>query len=383
MPRQLFRVYGGEGNRSGYGTRGDVLVNELNDGVSLDDIWNEINDALSAYNEQKAALAGLLSYRTTNVADVVAQGVANEFFEEATEFGVPRGISDPTYLSLGYSFKDFDIASRFTWKYLRAADSEQVRNRVSRILAADNQLVNGSILQRLLDPAVRTNDWGHNVYGLYNGDLKPPDHLGKTFTSDHKHYLCTESTVLDAQDVEAAVAHIREHGYGATQAARFVLLVNPADAASAKITSWRAGVEYRTGGPLPAHDFIPSSNAPAYISAESVHGATPPADYNGMPVNGSYAKALIIESYFVPAGYAVVAATGGPGSESNPVGLREHQKPQYQGLRVIPGHWQGYPLIETFFSRGFGTGVRHRGAAVAIQITTNTTYTPPVIQVHR
>ena len=31
-----------------------------------------------------------------------------------------------------------------------------------------------------------------------------------------------------------------------------------------------------------------------------------------------------------------------------------------------------YPLIDSFYSRGFGTGIRQRGAAVVVQITTGT-----------
>src|ERR1700752_1917107 len=135
-------------NRHGTATRGDVLVNRLNDGTELDAVWDEITEALGAYNEQKNALAGLLSYRTTHVAEAVAQGAEVPLFEEATEFGVPRGIADPTYLSLGFSWKDYDIASRMSWRYLREADSEQVVNRVSRIIAGDVQLVSGSILTR-------------------------------------------------------------------------------------------------------------------------------------------------------------------------------------------------------------------------------------------
>jgi hypothetical protein len=38
-----------------------------------------------------------------------------------------------------------------------------------------------------------------------------------------------------------------------------------------------------------------------------------------------------------------------------------------------------YPIVDSFFARGFGVGTRHRGAAVVTQITTNTSYTPPVI----
>lgn len=369
------------GNRHGTATRGDVLVNELNDGVGLDDIWDEITDALTEYNKQKSALAGLLSFKTTNVADVVPQSAEVPLFEEATEFGVPVGIADPSYLSLGFSFKDFDIASRMSWRYLREADSDQVVNRVARILAGDNQLVNGSIVQRLLDPAVRVNDWGHTVYGLYNGDMQPPDYLGKKFTADHKHYLTTLGTALDSLHVEAGISHVKEHGYGA-QSGRFLLLMNPDDVVSSKITSWRAGVEYRTGGPLPKFDFIVSSNAPARLTNEHVEGATPPQDYAGQPVTGSYGSALLIESYFIPQGYVIIAATGGANSNDNPVGFRVHRNSAYDGLRVIPGVGP-YPITEHFYVRSFGTGVRHRGAAVAIQITNNANYTAPVIVAHR
>ena len=60
------------------------------------------------------------------------------------------------------------------------------------------------------------------------------------------------------------------------------------------------------------------------------------------------------------------------------VGLRHHVNPAYQGLRHIPGHGP-YPIQESFFARGFGVGVRHRSAAVVMQVTTNATYVPPTI----
>jgi len=108
--------------------------------------------------------------------------------------------------------------------------------------------------------------------------------------------------------------------------------MNPSDVVTSQITSWRAGVEYRAGGPLPKFDFI--------------------------------------------------AATGGPNSNDNAVGFREHKNAAYHGLRVIPGVGP-YPITEHFYTRAFGTGVRHRGAAVAIQITASANYTAPVIVAHR
>ena len=68
----------------------------------------------------------------------------------------------------------------------------------------------------------------------------------------------------------------------------------------------------------------------------------------------------------------------GPNSEINPVGLREHINPSYQGLRHIGGNGP-YPIQDSFFVRSFGVGVRHRGAAAVCKITASTTYTPPTI----
>lgn len=132
----------------------------------------------------------------------------------------------------------------------------------------------------------------------------------------------------------------------------------------------------------PKWDFIPSSNAPARLTNERVEGAAPPPDYNGLEVTGSYGKALVIESYFIPAGWAAIVATSGTNSESNHVGFREHTNQAYRGLRAIPGVGP-YPLQELFLARSFGVGVRHRGAALAIQITGSASYTPPVIVAHR
>jgi hypothetical protein len=48
-----------------------------------------------------------------------------------------------------------------------------------------------------------------------------------------------------------------------------------------------------------------------------------------------------------------------------------------QGLRLVKGANPDYPLIDSFYNRGFGTGVRQRGGAAVMQITASGTYTPP------
>jgi hypothetical protein len=115
---------------------------------------------------------------------------------------------------------------------------------------------------------------------------------------------------------------------------------------------------------------------PAWISDEIVHGPVPNADFNGLQVWGSYAGALLIQSNCVPKGYVAVVATAGANSDLNPVAMREHTNTAYQGLRHIPGNGP-YPIQDSFFVRSFGTGVRHRGAAIVCQITTGGTYNVP------
>ena len=266
MAKRLFRVWGGAGNRHGIQSHGDVLVNQLNDGTPLDELWVELTDVLDAYNKHRSTIASLVSYPTTNVADAVPQNVNAESFELATEYGVPQGISDPSYLKLAMNYRDYDLALRASWKYLRDATRDQWENRVTRAIEADNKLVNGLILQRLFSNVVYTNDFNLSCFGLWNGDGQvPPNHMGKTFDGNHTHYLTTLGTALTPLHVEAGIRHITEHGYAGAQAAKLLLLAHPDDIETSKLTSWRAGLEYASGSALPKFDFVPSSLAPAYL----------------------------------------------------------------------------------------------------------------------
>lgn len=90
-----------------------------------------------------------------------------------------------------------------------------------------------------------------------------PPYLGTTFDGTHTHYLTSRSTAIDAQDIEAMIKHITEHGYGIEITSQLLILANPLDVDASGMTAWRDGIEYRTGAPLPKFDFIATFSMPA------------------------------------------------------------------------------------------------------------------------
>jgi|SRR5271166_1635651 len=270
--------FGGE--TRGYATEGDVLVNTTNDGVDLNVIFDETKALLTAWNASKRALVDCLSYWHTSTGECVPQvPFSDTSFEEATEFGEPQGLRPPKELALlGFNFKDFDLATRLTWMFLRDADARQVRAQTDQALNADERLVTGSILNRLFNPTPETNSFGHTCYGLWNNDgMVPPPFNGKVFDGTHDHYLVSGSTDIDSGDLEDSIHHIREHGYGLVDSTQKLLcVVNETE--SEVIQQFRVGVE-NNNSQVSKWDFIPATNQPAFmLQGGTLVGEQPPGE---------------------------------------------------------------------------------------------------------
>ncbi len=342
------------------------------DGEDINTIWAEFQATLDLANEHRSAIAELFTYTTTLESDLVAQMSTEDDFEEASEFGVPTSINQNfEKLRIGFPLSWFDKATRFTWKFLRDATSEQVRTVHSQALEADNRLVFRGVMNALLGGVSRQNEKGTAVYPLWNADsVVPPAFAGNTFAGTHTHYLTTNSANIDGEDIKDLITHITHHGYGTNPGERVIVLANPAQTEDIR------GLRVADGSPF---DFITSDGAPAYLTTESLVGERPPSTFEGLKVIGSFGDAWVVEDHFVPSGYVIALATAGRNSPSNPLAFREHIRPEYSGLRQIPGSNAQYPLAQAYYSRGFGVGVRHRGAAAVMQVTVSTTYTAPTI----
>lgn len=374
----LAPIFGGD-NKSGYHTEGDIVTASA-DGIDLNAMWTEFQATMGIYNAKMAGLVGLFTYPVVNLVESVPQ-VGEATFEEASEFGVPKSARvEMDYFQLGYDFKDYDVATRYTWKFLRDADARQIEAVHAELLRADGRLVFRKVMEALFDNRNRTADirtQPYNVYCLYNADgTVPPSYKGKTFSGTHSHYLVSNSALIDSQDVEEAYDHIAEHGYGVENGTTFVGLFNAAQVK--EIRKFRQG-QANNNGAVASYDFVPSANQPAMIvpNAEGLLGSRPPSTWNGLRVIGSYGDILIIEESYIPEGYSLIFGTGGAGNLQNLVGLREHANPAYRGLRLLPGQQQRYPLVDSFYSRSFGTGVRQRAGAVITQYKVGTGYDIP------
>jgi len=360
----------------GFNVGADVVTRTA-DGIDLNVIWTEFQSSLAEVNRIRSVISRLFTFDTTDTHALVAGDGERTEFEEASEFGLPKAArATPTYSRMGYPIAWYDLAARYTRQFLRDASRAQVDAVHANILEADNRLLFRKTLGALTTPGeAQARDTGLTVYSLYRGASTdvPPPYAGRTFAPGHTHYLVSGAATVDGGDLRDLIVHIQEHGHGLRASGeRLVIMVNPNE--GGVIRSLRRDPDNLTQNPF---DFIPSSANPAYLTDQEIVGNLPPAEFNGLPIIGSYGDALIFESHYIPSGYVLAVATGGPNYSRNPLAFRQHPSTESQGLRMIPGEAPNYPLTGAHYERGFGVAVRHRGAAAVMQIKASGTFEPP------
>ena len=383
LRRQLGIVHAIAGGDRGYNTEGDVIT-ETVDGVQLNTIWAEFQATLNIQNSRRNALVSFLTYPVTEPVVTVPQFGGGEDFEIASEFGEPKSMRPTSsYFQMGFDFEWYDAATRFTWKYLAEATSTQIESVHQSVLEADNRLVFNEVMRTLFRNTNRTVDIKnrpYNVYAFYNADgTVPPDYKTNTFDGTHTHYFVSGAATVDSGDVDQMITAMSEHGYTKSNGAELVLMVNQQE--GDVIRNFRSV----PNGGTAKYDFIPATNQATFmipqifLTGTQIVGSRPGGTFRGMDVIGSYGDLLIIQEDYIPAGYMVVFATGGDTSLTNPIGIREHARQELRGLRIVKGREPDYPLQDSFYQRGFGTGIRQRGAGAVMQIKASGSYAIPAV----
>jgi hypothetical protein len=364
-------VFGGAALQ-GYHTEGDI-VRYTTDNVDVNSLWAEYQRVLNMYNAQRQPIIDLLTYSVPRNIERVPQ-VGNEAaFERASEFGVPKGIrTGVSYFNMGFSFDWYDTGARYTWRFLADADRAQVDSVNTAILEADNRLIFNTVMWTLFNNANRTAEiegQDVNVYTFYNNDgTVPPPYGPNTFDGTHTHFLASGAATVDSGDLDLIQTHMNHHGYSRANGYDLVVLSNEAE-----VDVIRTFKSVQNGGTA-KFDFIPAQGTANFLLPVNfvVNGGAsgqPGGTYRGITVAGRYGDLLILTNDYFPAGYLVGFATGGQENVNNPIGIREHSNAAFRGLRLIKGREPDYPLQDAYYLRGFGTGVRHRGASVVMKIT--------------
>jgi hypothetical protein len=368
----LLEDYNISGAEEGFNERADVII--AADGTDLNSFWNEVQETIRLRNLDRNRLIDALSFRVQGVTEEV-QPPQEVDFEPASEFGQPQGIrTGATRLWRGYDFKFYDLAIRYTWMFLAEADQAQLRQLNNLALEADTKLIYQRVMKTIFNPLNLTGFTDKNepvtVYKFYNGDAEvPPTYNYTTFSTAHNHYTISGNTAVTSANVDALSLQLTEHGYDLNSGYRMVLWVNKVEADIIRTFRTATGAKF---------DFV--ANPAYYGGAVWVPNN---GQYVGAPAGtleneiGTYGSFHVVQEGLIPAGYLVAIATGGQNNISNPVGLREHTNPAYRGLKVIPGQRSDYPLVDSFYRRGIGSGIRHRGAGAVMQVKASGSYAVP------
>lgn len=360
------------GAEQGFNERADVV--QAADGTDINAFWAEVQSTIRLRNQARSSIIDTLSVRVTGISEEVT--VPSEVdFEEASEYGQPVGIrGGARRLWRGYDFKFYDLAVRFTWMFIAEATRQQLEMQHNMALEADIKLTFRKVMQRLFNPINGNGFTDKNeptvVYAAYNGDGEvPPTYNLNTFAGSHNHYTISGAASVRSTDLDALARQTEEHGYTLQNGYRTVLWVNKQEADIIKTFRVATGA---------AFDFV--INPALYGGKVWVPDN---GSYVGGPTGlvpgeiGTYGPFHVVEEGYIPAGYMASIVSGGQDNIGNPIGIRQHANPAYQGLKVIPGQRSDYPLLDSFYRTGIGTGIRHRGAIAVMQIKATGVYTVP------
>jgi hypothetical protein len=196
---------------------------QLQDGSSIEQVYQELTFALSALNgELMSGLWGsMISFQDR--PEVEYRVGASNGFEAHTEYGRPDAKRADTEGHM-LPFIKYDRALGWTYDYLEEARMEQLQADIADGIKDARDIWRQKILGRVLqqgDDSGTAKGLGSSGYspgfataaGSTNVDFTPPAYGGSSFSSSHEHYVAIAGGVYTNAVFSDAKSELREHGH--------------------------------------------------------------------------------------------------------------------------------------------------------------------------
>jgi len=357
MGRSAFDLFGSEAgflNRTSAiptipGMRGTTV-----DGQNINEIWNEMQMMLQAFNASASEVVANLTFDTMKANEKV--GVpTSPGFQKATEFGRPSKVR-VTYVSRGFPLDHYDLGDGYTQEFIDGSNGAQILAVQATILNSWETLRRELVLAALFGNTNYSDKDGVAVKRLYNADGEVPPKI-KRWTHDgtHTHYLTSAGASLVVADLDTLADHLIHHGFKEYGDATFILHAHRDDLQT---------IRGFTGYVPAASATVVSELANSGVIRGRQGGA------GALNVEGYIGEWTVVQNNDIESGYLLGQVSGGPFDVRNVVGMRRHDNPSVSGqLRLVEGPRQNYPLYDSVYDGYVGAGVGQRGAAVVMQIT--------------
>jgi hypothetical protein len=369
----------------------------VDEGVQAD-VFDQLQKTLALYNELNNDVLGILAERTTVAKEAYEASLGGQadtgILQERAEYGkvyatrIAQEQGLPNAFEVGYPIKPFADRKMWTPEYLLRATVRDINNTTVDALIRDHNTMFRAVLAALFrktnytfkDDKVLGQGLGTlNVKRLLNADGIPGTFINEfneeVVLGDVNLYKVSGSNVFTNNTFVIAHDALTQLGMDGD----IVYFISKADESAVRLLS----------------DFVASDDAvrvitdPKIVDPPAPEGTIVQPSYSLVrspraigrirSVDGKSGEVVVLPWMF--AGYMLAMDRSG----DKPVVIRESDLAQLRGFQLVSeesmtGAFDPSRLIvNKFFQRIFGAGVRNRANGCVVQITTNPTYTDPAI----
>jgi hypothetical protein len=342
----------------------------------INDVFNIIDRDLAYHNDLVMNELIPTFCATTDQQQEVSGAMDSMTVEPIDEFGRPDTQKTMAALTLGFPLDSYGRSIGWTYDYMKITTPAEIAKQVDALKDADLKGIKYNIVSRIFNPFNNTtyvdrkiNNRQYSTYAFYNADgmfVQPGPEMQPFDPATHTHFMTTASASLTAVSVDALITNVLEHG----RVGKLVVQINRAQEQAIRNLSLSAG----TGSFVPYVPLNIRQSLNAVYATDAALNQDTPEDRE----IGVWGPATIQVKPYIPQGYLNSVDTGNgamkplayrtrPGGALSEFGLRGQSDPD------------DFPLFATTMARDYGIGVWQRQMVAALQITTNASYTAPVL----